>query len=71
MDINCGTNSDGSPNIISAPDISGGGSDVDITKWQAQRLNLSIQDVMQTIQEGRMSGAVAILNIGGNNSNQS
>ena len=44
---------------------SGGGSDPDVTKWGARRLNLSIYDIQQTIQEGRLQGA-GVWDIDGN-----
>jgi hypothetical protein len=45
--------------------IQSGGSDPSVIRWGARRLNLSIADVQQTIQEGRMVGT-GIWNIDGN-----
>jgi hypothetical protein len=53
----CNNGSGGfSSSVISS---SGGGSDPDVTRWGAIRLNLSIADIQQTIQEGRMQGTGA------------
>ena len=50
----CGNNGDGTPAFTSSViGSNGGGSDPDITKWGARRLNLSMRDVQATIQEGR------------------
>jgi hypothetical protein len=44
----------------------GGGSDPDITKWGARRLNLSMTDVQQTIAEGRLENPGVAWDIDGN-----
>ena len=63
MNINCGNDSNGNP--INVPyEASGGSGDVDITRWRAQRINLTIQDVQQSIMEGRLKGFTPF-NIGG------
>jgi hypothetical protein len=43
---------------------SGGSGDVDVTKWKPKRINLTIQDVQQSIAEGRQKGFTPF-NIGG------
>lgn len=63
MDIQCGTDANGNPVTVSVQN-SGGSGDVDPTTWKAQKINLTIQDVQQTILEGRMKGFKPF-NIGG------
>jgi hypothetical protein len=61
----CDLDSSGAPIVQSLSSTGGGGSDVDITKWGAQRLNLCMYDVQQTIQEGLANGIIPY-NISGN-----
>lgn len=55
MQIQCGTNPDGSPNFINV-DSSGGQPDEGvILKWKAQRVITSIMDVQDACAAGRNS----------------
>lgn len=58
---------DDSGNSLAQPlALSGsGGTEVDVTKWGARRLNLCMADVQQTIQEGLAHGIIPF-NISGN-----
>jgi hypothetical protein len=51
--------------VSSVISSAGGGSDPDVIGWHAQKINLSMSDVQQTIQEGRMVGT-GIWDIDGN-----
>ncbi len=58
---------DASGNSLAQPlSTSGGGNEVDVTKWGARRINLTISDVQQTIQEGIAHGRIVPYNISGN-----
>jgi hypothetical protein len=58
--------SGGAPFTSSVISPVGGGSDPTTMAWGARRINLSMSDVRQTIQEGRASGPIRIWNIEGN-----
>jgi hypothetical protein len=60
----CDLDASGAP-IVQSLGSTGGGADLDITKWGAQRLNLCMADVQQTIQEGLANGIIPY-NISGN-----
>lgn len=59
---------DGSQGFVSSVinSAGGGGSDPDITKWGARRLNLSMADVQQTIAEGKIENPGVAWDIDGN-----
>jgi hypothetical protein len=58
---------DESGNSTAIPLVSqAGGNELDITKWGARRINLTISDVQQTIQEGTANGPIVPFNILGN-----
>lgn len=61
--INCGNDANGNP-VVVPYQSSGGSGDVDITSWKAQRINLTFQDVQQSIRESRERG-MKPFNIGG------
>jgi hypothetical protein len=56
-------NPDGSTFVSST--LASGGQEPSVTGWGALKLNLSIVDVMNTVQEGRMAGT-GIWDIDGN-----
>lgn len=51
--INCGTNPDGSPQMLEVNSVGGGGNDPQYPNLMAQKINLTMMDVQQTIMEGR------------------
>lgn len=67
MNINCGTDENGDPNIVNIQSLGSGGQDVDVTRWGARRINLCIYDVQETIKEGIAAGPIPVFNISGAN----
>jgi len=61
------TDDSGNPLPVQSLSYQAGGNDVDVTKWGARRINLSIQDVQKTIQEGLSMGPIVPFNISGGN----
>jgi hypothetical protein len=60
----CGNN-DGQPFVSSVISSQGGGSDPTTRGWGALKINLSMSDVQDTIQEGRLVGT-GIWDVDGN-----